>query len=109
MRQRNAHLAHTNQDLDSFVYAASHNLKLPVLNLTGLFDELRWSVSFTGGAEEALLVPIITQALQQLSTFLDDLAALGQAQQTAHAPAEPVLLETFRGNPALAGAADARG
>ncbi|MFC7671160.1 PAS domain-containing protein [Hymenobacter humi] len=37
--ESNTHLMRTNADLDSFVYAASHDLKLPVLNLAGLFDE----------------------------------------------------------------------
>ncbi|SMB99845.1 histidine kinase [Hymenobacter roseosalivarius DSM 11622] len=91
----NAQLTYANQDLDNFVYAASHDLKLPVLNLAGLFDELRRGVSFTDAAEEALLVPLITQALHQLSTSLDDLAALGRAQQAAHAPAEPMMLEAL--------------
>lgn len=95
LAQANEQLTRTNTDLDHFVYAASHDLKLPVLNLAGLFEELRRGVVFTAAAEEALLVPLITQALHQLTTSLDDLAALGQAQEVAHAPAEPVPLEAL--------------
>ncbi|WP_216688930.1 phytochrome family protein [Hymenobacter siberiensis] len=83
----NQQLTRTNQDLYSFVYASSHNLKQPVNNLAGLIDELRRSVTFADPAEEQLLLPLIPDALRQLSTNIDDLAALGQAQQVALAPA----------------------
>ena len=86
-------LTRTNADLDSFVYAASHDLKLPVLNLAGLFEELRRSVTFTDPAEERILVPLFQDSLRQLTTTLDDLAALGQLQQAALAQAEPLALD----------------
>ena len=92
LSQRNQHLRATNEDLDHFVYAASHDLKLPVLNLAGLFEELRRGVTFADPAEEATLVPLIQEALQQLGTTLDDLSALGQVQQAANAATEPVAL-----------------
>ena len=92
LSQRNQHLRATNEDLDNFVYAASHDLKLPVLNLTGLFEELRRGVTFTDPAEEETLVPLIQDSLQQLGTTLDDLSALGQVQRAVNATAEPVVL-----------------
>ena len=92
LSQRNQRLRATNEDLDNFVYAASHDLKLPVLNLAGLFEELRRGVTFADPAEEATLVPLFQEALRQLGTTLDDLSALGQVQQAAHAGAEPVAL-----------------
>ena len=92
LSQRNQRLRATNEDLDNFVYAASHDLKLPVLNLAGLFEELRRGVTFTDPAEEATLVPLFQEALQQLSTTLDDLSVLGQVQQATNAAAEPVAL-----------------
>ena len=91
--ESNHHLTRTNADLDSFVYAASHDLKLPVLNLAGLFGELRRGVTFADPAEESVLVPLIEQSLRQLTATLDDLSALGQMQEAALAPAEPLNLE----------------
>ncbi|GAC1377362.1 MAG: hypothetical protein NVS3B25_01190 [Hymenobacter sp.] len=91
LNQSITHLTRTNADLDSFVYAASHDLKLPVLNLAGLIGELRRGVTFTDPAEESVLMPLIEQTLRQLTATLDDLAALGQMQQAA--PAEPLALE----------------
>ncbi len=98
LSQGNDQLAFINQDLDSFVHAASHDLKLPVINLAGLFEELRRAATFADPAEEALLVPLVEQALRQLRASLDDLAALGQAQQMAQAQAEPVALEALVGD-----------
>jgi len=92
LKQTNQQLTRTNQDLDNFVYAASHDLKQPVNNLAGLFEEVHRSSTFTDPAEEQLLVPLVHEALQQLSSTIDDLAALGQAQQTRTMPTERVLL-----------------
>ncbi|WP_044002170.1 PAS domain-containing protein [Hymenobacter swuensis] len=92
LKQTNQQLTRTNQDLDNFVYAASHDLKQPVNNLTGLFEEVCRSSTFADPAEEQLLVPLVHEALQQLSSTIDDLAALGQAQQTRVMPTELVSL-----------------
>ena len=92
LSQSNDSLMRTNEDLDSFVYAASHDLKLPVLNLTGLFGELLRGVTFTDPAEGQLLVPLIQENLRQLTATLDDLVALGQMQPATAAPAETVEL-----------------
>ncbi|MCA8832399.1 PAS domain-containing sensor histidine kinase [Hymenobacter pini] len=92
LKQANEQLTRTNQDLDNFVYAASHDLKQPVNNLEGLFDEVLASSTFNNAEEEQVLVPMVQEALQQLRVTIDDLAALGQAQQLRHAAAEKVLL-----------------
>ncbi|MCR5889313.1 PAS domain-containing protein [Hymenobacter sp. J193] len=93
LKQANEQLMRTNQDLDNFVYAASHDLKQPVNNLAGLLEEVRRGSVFADPEEEHLLVPLVQEALQQLSVTIDDLAALGQAQQLSQAPAELVSLD----------------
>ncbi|MBJ6110886.1 PAS domain-containing protein [Hymenobacter sp. BT523] len=89
----NAQLIRTNQDLDNFVYAASHDLKQPVNNLSGLFEELRHAATFADADEADLLLPMVDEALHQLATTIDDLAAVGQAQRLPELPAETVDLE----------------
>jgi signal transduction histidine kinase len=88
----NRQLTRTNADLDNFVYAASHDLRQPINNLVGLFEELQQAVTFADPAEEELLLPMLRQALHQLSTTIDDLALVGQTQQNAGLPTEPVSL-----------------
>jgi len=88
----NQQLVRTNLDLDNFVYAASHDLKQPVHNLDGLLDELLRSVQGVNPTEEQLLMPLIRQALRQLNGTIDELAALGHAQQSGNEPVETVAL-----------------
>ncbi|MFD2721325.1 PAS domain S-box protein [Hymenobacter monticola] len=80
-------LARTNRDLDTFVYTASHDLKQPVLNLRGLFDELRRTATFAD-PEEGEIVGMVDEALAQLDTTLLDLAATVQEQRGLSAPVE---------------------
>jgi signal transduction histidine kinase len=77
---RNQQLAHTNQDLDNFVYAASHDLKEPVNNLVGLFAELRRTATFHDEGE-ARVLHLVDESLRSLSTTIHDLAAVVQEQR----------------------------
>jgi signal transduction histidine kinase len=76
----NAELARTNQDLDNFVYAASHDLKQPVNNLRGLFDELRRTATFHD-PEEAHVLRLVDASLLDLTTTIFDLAAVVQEER----------------------------
>ena len=87
----NRQLQRTNQNLDNFVYAASHDLKQPINNLMGLFNELRRIIVFADPEEEVLL-PMVDEALAQLSTTVEDLAQVGQVQQNILQPTETVAL-----------------
>ena len=88
----NLQLAHTNQDLDNFVYAASHDLKQPVNNLVGLFSELRRTATFHD-ADQAMVLQLVDDSLRNLSTTIHDLAAVVQEKRPPSAlAAEPVAL-----------------
>lgn len=76
----NAKLTAANLDLDNFVYAASHDLKQPVNNLRGLFDELRLTATFHD-PEEAQVLRLVQASLQELSTTITDLAAVVQEER----------------------------
>ncbi|UOQ78247.1 response regulator [Hymenobacter sp. 5516J-16] len=88
----NRQLARTNQDLDNFVYAASHDLKQPVQNLQGLFDELCRVVDFEEG-ESQLLISMTKASLHDLLTTIDDLSVIVQdTRQPLSATQEEVAL-----------------
>ncbi|HEX8350392.1 MAG TPA: PAS domain-containing sensor histidine kinase [Hymenobacter sp.] len=84
-------LARTNRDLDTFVYAASHDLKQPLHNLRGLFEELRRTATFDD-PEQEMLIGMVDGALHQLDITLHDLAATVQDQRQLTAPTEPIEL-----------------
>ncbi len=86
-------MARTNRDLDTFVYTASHDLKQPLFNLRGLFEELRSTASFDDPEEESILA-MVDDALLQLDHTLHDLAATVQEQRGLSAPAEPLDLRS---------------
>jgi signal transduction histidine kinase len=92
LQAANQQLARTNADLDNFVYAASHDLRQPVNNLRGLFEEIRRSATFPDPTD-AQLLPFMDKAIRALSTTIDDLATVVQEnrQPTAQA-SEPVAL-----------------
>lgn len=78
-------LARTNRDLDTFVYTASHDLKQPLFNLRGLFDELRLTATFQDPEQEKLL-EMVDEALHQLDGTLQELAATVQDQRELSTP-----------------------
>ncbi|WP_151088954.1 sensor histidine kinase [Hymenobacter baengnokdamensis] len=88
----NQQLARTNADLDNFVYAASHDLKQPVNNLYGLFEELRRSADFHDPAA-AKMWQLVDDSLSVLATTITDLATVVQVErQPAELPKELVAL-----------------
>ncbi|UYZ59355.1 sensor histidine kinase [Hymenobacter latericus] len=93
LQVQNAELARTNRELDTFVYAASHDLKQPVQNLTGLFAELKRTVTFSDPDAERMQAMVDDSLTQLLSTV----QALGEVvrvqRQVEKLPPEPVLLQ----------------
>jgi len=86
----NQQLARTNADLDNFVYAASHDLRQPVNNLRGLFDELQETVTFANPAD-AQLMQFVDKSLHALTTTITDLATVVQENRLPTTQAtEPV-------------------
>ncbi|MDJ0364070.1 hybrid sensor histidine kinase/response regulator [Hymenobacter sp. H14-R3] len=85
-------LARTNADLDNFVYAASHDLKQPVNNLRGLFDELRATATFADPLAPKMW-SLADDSLRVLATTITDLASVVQEErQPAAEPIEQVAL-----------------
>jgi PAS domain S-box-containing protein len=95
LQAQNAQLTRINQDLDNFVYTASHDLKQPVNNMAGIFQELMSTATFADPAA-ATLVRMFEQALQQMHGTIQDLSDVVQVQrQHEQLPAERVELLPF--------------
>jgi PAS domain S-box-containing protein len=90
LEQRNAQLVRTNEDLDNFVYTASHDLKQPIHNMAGIFEELTRTAYFRD-PDAIKLITYFERALQQIYDTIDDLGAIVQVQrQQGEVPAEAV-------------------
>ncbi|MBF9222379.1 PAS domain-containing sensor histidine kinase [Hymenobacter ruricola] len=95
LRLQNEQLTRTNQDLDNFVYTASHDLKQPVNNLAGLFGELRRTATFNDPAAAAMM-GMVDEALQQMLSTIDGLTEVVQRQrQPEPAPTETTALQAL--------------
>ena len=79
MRQ-NEQLTRSTDDLDNFVYLASHDLRQPINNMAGLFAELKRTAVFTD-PETASMVHMFEAALQQAVHTIEGLTEVVQQHQ----------------------------
>ncbi|WP_139920906.1 HAMP domain-containing sensor histidine kinase [Hymenobacter sp. DG01] len=95
LTRKNEQLSRINADLDSFVYTASHDLKQPIDNMTGLFQELRRTVRFSD-AEAVPMLEMFAEALQQILGTIQGLTEVVQLQrQLEQVPTETIELRPF--------------
>ena len=95
LEANNARLRRTNEDLDNFVYTASHDLKQPIHNMAGIFAELTRTANFHD-PEAMKLVDYFERALARIFATIDDLAAIVQVQRLElEVPPGPVDLATL--------------
>jgi signal transduction histidine kinase len=89
----NAQLTRTNTDLDTFVYAASHDLKAPIANIEGLLDALRDYLP-ADGPEPMVprLLSMMQQAIVRFQRTVGHLTDISRLQQELNEPTEAVVL-----------------
>ncbi|TGE21699.1 PAS domain S-box protein [Hymenobacter aquaticus] len=93
LKEQNMELRRINEDLDNFVYTASHDLRQPIHNMAGIFEELTRTAYFRD-PEAMKLVTMFERALQQIDDTIHNLSELVQVQKLRHElPTEPVPLE----------------
>ncbi|MGI4887368.1 MAG: PAS domain-containing protein [Janthinobacterium lividum] len=97
LEEQNQRLTRANQDFDNFVYAASHDLKQPINNMAGIFEELTRTAYFRD-PEAGQLVAYFERALAQIYGTIDDLTAVVQLQRP-----QPVLPEAVALAPMVQG------
>ncbi|GAB3299919.1 PAS domain-containing protein [Hymenobacter tenuis] len=98
MQLQNSQLTQINQALDNFVYTASHDLKQPITNMAGIFEELKRNVTFHD-QDAAQLIGMFDDALQQINVTIRNLSDVVQVQrQHDQLPAEPIELLAFAQN-----------
>ncbi|MBK0402084.1 PAS domain-containing protein [Adhaeribacter sp. BT258] len=91
MIKANEDLKKANADLDSFVYTASHDLKLPIISMGRIFEELTNSATFADPDAEKL-VGMFQKSLSQINATIQDLADIVKVQKNAQQNQEFVSL-----------------
>jgi PAS domain S-box-containing protein len=79
LKINNEKLIRTNADLDSFVYTASHDLKLPIANMEGLVQTLSEELSSDSNA--APIIDMLNHCVLQLKETIQDLLSIIQVQK----------------------------
>ncbi|MFD1468964.1 PAS domain-containing protein [Hymenobacter caeli] len=92
LEDQNQRLVRANQDFDNFVYAASHDLKQPINNMAGIFEELTRTAYFRD-PDAVKLIEYFERALGQIYGTIDDLTAVVQLQRPEPPAPEPLALE----------------
>lgn len=92
LQEANAELKRINEDLDRFVYTASHDLKLPIINMGSLFGEIIRSSEFTD-PDHNKLVELFYKSLDQINATISDLLEITKVQKNINAEKEKVDLQ----------------
>ncbi|MBD0260871.1 MAG: HAMP domain-containing histidine kinase, partial [Cytophagales bacterium] len=77
----NRELDRINKDLDTFVYTASHDLRAPIANLTGLLLVLTRKLAGKTGREEQEMLEMMQQAVERLSRTINVLTQVVKVQK----------------------------
>jgi PAS domain S-box-containing protein len=95
LERKNRELIKINNDLDNFIYTASHDLKSPVSNLEGLLN-------MVSDEDEALItekgksvLPMVSQSLTRLKTVIKELTEIARIQKDIGGEEEVIHLQSF--------------
>ena len=100
LQRRNMELMRINNELDSFVYTASHDLKSPITNLEGLLSALKEDLG-AEGEKHAEILSMMGGAIKTLKNVITDLSDVTKLQQEKHQQEIvniPALLDEVKGS-----------
>lgn len=94
LQTTNAELKRVNNDLDSFVYAASHDLKAPVSNIEGLLHTLMDAMPEDAAKDEGVLqiIEMINKSISRFKSTIQDLTDITKIQKNFEEELEEVFL-----------------
>ena len=87
---KNNELLRINDDLDSFVYTASHDLKSPIANMEGLATLLRDVLQGKLNKEDEQVLDMVQHAVNKLKGTIADLAEITKVQKELQSAVEPL-------------------
>lgn len=79
LQEKNQELLRVNNDLDNFIYTASHDLKAPISNLEGLLSAFQDSSELDESQQQ--LMDMMSTSIERFKTTLLDLTEISKAQR----------------------------
>jgi two-component system, chemotaxis family, CheB/CheR fusion protein len=93
IKEQNKQLKKINNDLDNFVYTASHDLKTPILNIEGLKNILHEKLGSSRDAEETEVMELMDRSISQFKGTINDLTNISKVQKNIQFEEENIALE----------------
>jgi PAS domain S-box-containing protein len=90
---KNEELLRTNNDLDNFVYTASHDLKSPIANLEGLSLVLKEILEGKLNEEDYRVLHLLGTSVNKLKKTIGDLTDITRVQKELNQKHEPLFFE----------------
>jgi PAS domain S-box-containing protein len=81
LKNTNEQLGKINQELDNFVYSASHDLKAPVLNIEGLLESLSEDLGENIPESVRNDMSLVSTSVKRLKKILEDLSGISRVRQ----------------------------
>ncbi|MFN3402790.1 MAG: PAS domain S-box protein [Cytophagaceae bacterium] len=97
LEYKNEELTKINNDLDNFIYTASHDLKAPVSNIEGLMYTLLETVNTDVAVSEEfnLVTNMMFQSVQRFKDTIQDLTDISKAQKSGNDECEKLEVNTI--------------
>ncbi|PVY42314.1 chemotaxis protein CheB [Pontibacter virosus] len=96
LQHTNDHLMRVIDDLDTFVYTASHDLKSPIANIEGLMlvleEQIQVAEPLPGEPTDPLFV-MIKDSIRRFKNVIRDLTDIAKVQRDVDGEAEPLEIE----------------
>ncbi|MBC5994105.1 CHASE domain-containing protein [Pontibacter cellulosilyticus] len=93
LSHKNKELQRINNDLDNFVYTASHDLKSPIANMEGLAALLREELQEKLDESDLQVLDMVQGSINKLKGTIADLAEITKVQKELDSAVEPLSFE----------------
>ena len=81
LQRKNAQLTRINADLDNFIYTASHDLKVPIVNLEGLLILINKKIKEKLPEKEQNLLGMMHTSIERFKKTIEDLSDVTKMQK----------------------------
>jgi PAS domain S-box-containing protein len=98
LEQKNRELSIINNDLDNFIYTASHDLKAPIANIEGLINLLTRQLGARMTEMENNIIQMMNLSIVKFKGTIRDLAEMVKSQKETVEPPIPVAFEEMLEN-----------